>query len=241
MAQQPHGPPIYSQSPDEIIANYAHNVTHHTQNQPLDSGLGISNGYHIQQPIADNFNAASIHSYTSQSHGFPDSMPHHPLPNSAIQNIHSQFHDFDGLENQSPVPEDIDLTEKVGKAKKGSASSLANDNELRRLLQQYKGQTLQSVAAEVHKTDGAGAKSEKPKQVFAMLWWVSHDYSRSFTNLNLGSTNLVEKALVQFAGTRFFHVTAIDAVMRKYQLLTLHRLESSSESFFQMFKLDGLA
>lgn len=170
LTQRSHGQPIYSQSPDEMIAAYRPNMTHPHQAPSLDPSLGMSNGYHIQQPVANSFNAAPMHPYASQGRGFPDGMPHHPLPHNSVQNVHSHFPDFDGIENQSPVPDDVDSTEKSGKVKKGSASSLANDNELRRLLQQYNGRTLQSVAAEVHKTDGAGARSEKPKQVFAMLW-----------------------------------------------------------------------
>ena len=54
--------------------------------------------------------------------------------------------------------------------KKGSASSIANDIELRKLFQENQGRPLIDVAAQVI-THERGPKSEKTKQIFAMLWY----------------------------------------------------------------------
>lgn len=51
-----------------------------------------------------------------------------------------------------------------------SSSSIANDSELKRLLREYEGYNLHQMASEVQKHDGSGGKSEKIKQVFAMIW-----------------------------------------------------------------------
>ena len=53
--------------------------------------------------------------------------------------------------------------------KKGSASSIANDNELRKLFAANKDRDLNDVAASVLANE-RGPKSEKTKQVFAMNW-----------------------------------------------------------------------
>ena len=79
-----------------------------------------------------------------------------------------QFNPHEGKENQgmeaneSQGPED-------GKKKKGSASSLANDAELRRLFRENVGRDLKDVAAQVLANE-RGPRSEKTKQIFAMLW-----------------------------------------------------------------------
>lgn len=96
---------------------------------------------------------------------YPDGMPHYPMP---AQHMHHMRHASEHYEG-SPAPEDSN-NESNQKKRKGAASSLANDQELRRLLQQYQGRSLQDVAAEVQRNEGSGGKSEKAKQVFAMLW-----------------------------------------------------------------------
>ena len=86
-----------------------------------------------------------------------------------MHHIRHHSEQFEG----SPAPEDSNNENGGAKRRKGAASSMANDQELRRLLQQYQGRTLKEVAAEVQKNEGAGGKSEKAKQVFAMLWYVA--------------------------------------------------------------------
>ena len=62
-----------------------------------------------------------------------------------------------------------DTGTEAGKKKKGSASSAANDMELRRLFAENRGRPLKEVAAEVIVHE-RGPRSEKTKQIFAMLW-----------------------------------------------------------------------
>lgn len=64
--------------------------------------------------------------------------------------------------------EEQGFDENVGdgsRRKKGSASSQANDNELRRLFRENQGRDLNELAAQVLEK-----KSEKTKQIFGMLW-----------------------------------------------------------------------
>lgn len=55
------------------------------------------------------------------------------------------------------------------KRKKGSASSIANDQELRRLFAENNHRDLKDVASAVLANE-RGPKSEKTKQIFAMNW-----------------------------------------------------------------------
>lgn len=85
------------------------------------------------------------------------------------------YQSFDGADSQlldttmeEPGP---DGTGPEGvKKKKGSASSIANDLELRRLFRENQGRSIKEVAAQVL-TNERGPKSEKTKQIFAMLWY----------------------------------------------------------------------
>ena len=85
----------------------------------------------------------------------------------------TQYHSFNGQENQTmegaidEAQDDPAVGE--GKKKKGSASSIANDLELRRLFRENQGRSLKDVAAQVLANE-RGPKSEKTKQIFAMLW-----------------------------------------------------------------------
>ncbi|KAL8734927.1 MAG: hypothetical protein Q9166_001279 [cf. Caloplaca sp. 2 TL-2023] len=56
-----------------------------------------------------------------------------------------------------------------GRKKKGSASSLANDIELRKLFEENKHHPLKEVGRQVLANE-RGPRSEKTKQIFAMLW-----------------------------------------------------------------------
>lgn len=77
-----------------------------------------------------------------------------------------------GVENHLPdhIVEDQEVSEPGTKKKRGASSTVANDNELRKLLRQYEGWSLKQMAAEVMKNEGGGGKAEKVKQVFAMIW-----------------------------------------------------------------------
>ena len=85
----------------------------------------------------------------------------------------TQYDSFNGQENQA-LDSVIDEAQEdpaagEGKKKKGSASSIANDLELRRLFRENQGRSLKDVATQVLANE-RGPKSEKTKQIFAMLW-----------------------------------------------------------------------
>ena len=122
----------------------------------------------LHHHATQNFSDTEMHHYHMQ--GYPQGMPPYAMPQQQPHHGHSQSRQFDSIENQSPAPDDSENTEAGPKKKKGAATSLANDAELRRLLAQYTGRCLKDVAAEVQRKEGGEGKSEKAKQVFAMLW-----------------------------------------------------------------------
>ena len=84
---------------------------------------------------------------------------------------------------------------------------MANDQELRRLLIQYTGKTLPEVAQEVQKNEGSGGKSEKAKQVFAMLWYVLSPHPCPLHSSFLGFRRAVREVTTPFGGTGYSHDT----------------------------------
>ena len=94
--------------------------------------------------------------------------------NEAMRQLMNHNHSFDGQGqqfvmtfNDERTQDDAGAGEK--KKKKGSASSIANDNELRKLFAANKDRDLNDVAASVLANE-RGPKSEKTKQIFAMNW-----------------------------------------------------------------------
>lgn len=69
--------------------------------------------------------------------------------------------------NREQAPDDAAAGE--AKKKKGSASSIANDQELRKLFRENHHRDLKEVASQVLVHE-RGPKSEKTKQIFAMNW-----------------------------------------------------------------------
>lgn len=162
-----HGPhptgAMYAPNPEELLMHYQHNMGAHLPQQPMDPSVGIPP--HEMRPMSQQTFQEMSH-YPLQ---YPHGMPPYPV---GPQHMHHMRHHSEQFEG-SPAPEDSNTENGGAKRRKGTASSVANDQELRRLLAQYQGKTLKEVAAEVQKNEGAGGKSEKAKQVFAMLWYVS--------------------------------------------------------------------
>ena len=92
----------------------------------------------------------------------------------AMRQLMNHNQSFDGQGQQSVMRFNDEQTQDDAGAgetrkKKGSASSIANDNELRKLFAANKDRDLNDVAASVLANE-RGPKSEKTKQIFAMNW-----------------------------------------------------------------------
>ena len=94
--------------------------------------------------------------------------------NDAMRYIMDHNHSLDGPGQQFVITFTDEQTQDDAGAggtrkKKGSASSIANDNELRKLFAANKDRDLNDVAASVLANE-RGPRSEKTKQIFAMNW-----------------------------------------------------------------------
>lgn len=151
---------MYGHNPEEMLMHYQHNMAAHLRQQSIDHPASITP--HEMRPMSQQA-FQEMQPYPMQ---YPHPMPPYGVPPQHMQHMRHQSEQFEG----SPAPEDSNTENGGAKRRKANASSVANDQELRRLLAQYQGKSLKEVAAEVQKNEGSGGKSEKAKQVFAMLW-----------------------------------------------------------------------
>lgn len=165
----PTGQRMYQNGPEEMLLQYGQHMVQ-AQQYSLDPNLATAHQNEMQQSSQTGFQSPDMHQYAMMQ-GYSHGMPQYGLPHGPVHNVHPQARNLDGTaDNQSPAPEDSENADNGTKRKKGAATSLANDAELRRLLKQYQGKTLKEVASEVQRKEGGEGKSEKAKQVFAMLW-----------------------------------------------------------------------
>jgi regulatory factor X, other len=150
---------MYGHNSEESYAQYQHDMAHMHQ-PPIQPAMPLQE---IRPMSQHGF--PDLQPYPTQ---YPNSMPQYPVQNQHMHHIRHASEQYEG----SPAPDDSGNENGAARRKKGNATSLANDQELRRLLQQYSGKTLPEVASEVQKNEGSGGKAEKAKQVFAMLWYV---------------------------------------------------------------------
>ena len=134
---------------------------------------------HSEQRLADgnlHQNHAidpSLQDSATQAQGENVTLPYDGK-NDAIRYLINHNHSLDGQGQQFVMTfTDEQTQDDAGagetKKKKGSASSIANDNELRKLFAANKDRNLNDVAASVLANE-RGPKSEKTKQIFAMNW-----------------------------------------------------------------------
>ncbi|KAE8388344.1 hypothetical protein BDV23DRAFT_112566 [Aspergillus alliaceus] len=165
-AQPGSGHSVFGGNPEEIIMRFGQQLSHPVNGSSLDPTL--HDAHHPVLPRAEDFPSHAIHGHHLSHHSIPSGLP--GLPSVPMPQYQAMYDS--GIENHVPehVLEENENSEAGAKKKKGSSSSLANDNELRKLLRQYEGFSLKQMAAEVLKHEGAGGKAEKVKQVFAMIW-----------------------------------------------------------------------
>ncbi|KIW96819.1 uncharacterized protein Z519_02210 [Cladophialophora bantiana CBS 173.52] len=182
---------LYGHNPEEMLMHYQHNIPPHLQ-QPIDPNTGMPQ--HEMRPLSQQ-------AFQEMQH-YPMQYPH-GLPQYAVgpQHMHHMRHHSEQFEG-SPAPEDSNNENGGAKRRKGMASSVANDQELRRLLVQYQGKSLKEVAVEVQKNEGAGGKSEKAKQVFAMLWYTERCGNERVPTLNPASFGKLVRIIFPNVQTR---------------------------------------
>jgi regulatory factor X, other len=107
---------------------------------------GVSNGYYPPP---------------SQSYSHQQAPSQQPVPFS------NNFNALNSVRSISVPPQEVFKME--DQTKKPPSATATNDRELRELLTRNRGRSLQDVASEVIATERT-SKSERTKQLFAMLW-----------------------------------------------------------------------
>lgn len=152
-------------NPEDMLMRFGHQLSHHNGG-PLDQSMQET---HTGMSRAEDFPNHPMQGHPLSHHSVQAEMPS-GLPNVSAPQYQPLYDS--GVENHLPdhIVEDQEISEPGAKKKRGASSTVANDNELRKLLRQYEGWNLKQMAAEVMKNEGAGGKAEKVKQVFAMIW-----------------------------------------------------------------------
>ncbi|KAH8702580.1 hypothetical protein BGW36DRAFT_289176 [Talaromyces proteolyticus] len=151
---------MFNSNPEDMIMRFGQQLAHSNSGGSLEVAMHDTHGNVMPRP--------------EDYHGLPNSVPEmvpHGLHNLPV-NHYGHLYDTSALDTQMSerTGDENENSEAGSRKKRGSTSTVANDNELRKLLRQYEGFTLKQMAAEVQKHEGAGGKSEKVKQVFAMVW-----------------------------------------------------------------------
>ncbi|KAM5440149.1 hypothetical protein McanMca71_002768 [Microsporum canis] len=159
----------YHPNPEEMILRYGEQFGHAPPARLDDHALQENHNNAVRQRPDLQLQEHLLRNRTISV------QPSQPSPSGIIPAEFASSHFpqmFESTENHTPdrMLEDNEGSEVGPRKRRGTSSSIANDNELRRLLRQYDGYSLQDMAAEVRKNEGAGGKSEKVKQVFAMIW-----------------------------------------------------------------------
>ena len=153
----PQQPIMYSHPSENAYAQYQHNMAH-VRPHPIQPAMP-----HQEARPMSQHGFQDVQPYPSQ---YANGLSQFPAQHQHIQHMRHASEQYEG----SPAPDDSGNENTGAKRRKGNATTMANDQELRRLLIQYTGKTLPEVAQEVQKNEGSGGKLEKAKQVFAMLW-----------------------------------------------------------------------
>ncbi|KAJ5698023.1 hypothetical protein N7462_000028 [Penicillium macrosclerotiorum] len=158
---------MFGANPEDMLMRFGHQLSHQPPGASMDPTVRDS---HSVPSRPDDFPSHALHSHSLSHHSLPPDMQHNGVPGVPVPQYQPLYDS--GIENHIPdhTMDDQEASEPGGKKKRGSSSTLANDNELRKLLRQYEGYTLKQMATEVMKHEGAGGKAEKVKQVFAMIW-----------------------------------------------------------------------
>ncbi|OQD95718.1 hypothetical protein PENSOL_c019G09741 [Penicillium solitum] len=152
-------------NPEDMLMRFGHQLSHHNGG-PLDQSMQDT---HSGMSRAEDFPNHPMQGHPLSHHPVQAEMPN-GLPSASVPQYQPMYDS--GVENHLPdhIVEDQEISEPGAKKKRGASSTVANDNELRKLLRQYEGWNLKQMAAEVMKNEGGGGKAEKVKQVFAMIW-----------------------------------------------------------------------
>lgn len=145
---------VFDQDPESMILQSAQQLTN-------------PNGYNLDPALGGGL---------SQSHSYPDpsqyaSMAPQGPPSATFGNFEVPTAHMMDSQQSTPAPES--QPKAAAKPSKAKATSLQNDLELRKMFEKEKHRSLQDVAAQLVNNE-RGPNSEKMRQTFAMIWYVTN-------------------------------------------------------------------
>ena len=150
----------YQFTPEEMISRSKQQLT----NPQAGYTFGPNHDPHVDYPENGHFHSHS----PGLGQGAQSSVPVQRPPFGHYESYQGRDHSpFEPMNGEQAV-DNTGTTD--SRKKKGSASSIANDIELKKLFVENKGRPLKEVAAQVLANE-RGPRSEKTKQIFAMLWY----------------------------------------------------------------------
>ncbi|KAL9012030.1 MAG: hypothetical protein Q9173_003179 [Seirophora scorigena] len=163
--EQPHGPPVqhgpsqpYQYTAEEMITRSEQQLTNPNLTYTFEPSLG-RRGEHSGNTYMHERGTRPRHDANiDPAIQRPSLYPHHSYEGDsyAFEHVNGE----QGIGDNGPSD---------GRKKKGNASSIANDLELKKLFRDNAGRSLKEVAAQILVNE-RGPRSEKTKQIFAMLW-----------------------------------------------------------------------
>ncbi|KAL8944432.1 MAG: hypothetical protein Q9216_000483 [Gyalolechia sp. 2 TL-2023] len=157
LSQHPSGRPFHY-TPEEMITRTERQLTNPNPPYTLDPSAQRHGeqapGVQAHEPSTSRGPSANIDSTTQRP---------------PLNHYQSYEGDSQGFEHANGEQVVGDGGVPDGRKKKGSASSIANDIELKKLFRENVGRSLKDVAGQVLANE-RGPRSEKTKQIFAMLW-----------------------------------------------------------------------
>ena len=151
-------------------SNQPYEFNHEGMAGRLSEHMMAQEGYPIDPSFRQHVEHANM--YAPESNTAPGLATNHT--HVSTRPTFHQHHSFDGRGSQEYDHANGDHAvedgaAKDGRQKKGSSSSIANDIELRKLFNENSHRSLRDVADQVLLNE-RGPKSEKTKQIFAMIW-----------------------------------------------------------------------
>jgi regulatory factor X len=156
LTQQRFGDISHQMTPEDMVMHSA-------------SQLQNPRGYDLDPSLAVSQNQGLVYSH---DHRYKPDIGRHSVPADAYSIGYNEG-DSQLIEGRSDEQDEVDSAAGAsGPAKKASKTSAANELEMRQLFQTNKHRSLPEVASELHGNE-RGPQSERQRQVFAMLWYVS--------------------------------------------------------------------
>jgi regulatory factor X len=136
-------------------------------NQMTPEALLMASQLHLDGPM--NASMQSVAFSHHQSH----SISRHSMSADSFAG-NTSFADDSQMMDRDANDDNDSFVGAPGNSKSGSRSSANNEMEMRQLFTANKHRNLEDVAEELHGNE-RGPNSERTRQVFAMLWWATHN------------------------------------------------------------------